>query len=42
MRLLESWVGTPLAGAVGWTLLLIGALTTVPLAFEVLAKNGQS
>ncbi len=28
--------------AVGWTLLLIGALTTVPLAFEVLAKNGQS
>ena len=24
--------------AVGWTLLLVGAVTTVPLAFEVLGK----
>ena len=24
--------------AVGWTLLLVGAITTVPLAFEVLGK----
>jgi len=23
MRFLESWVGTPLAGAVGWTLLAL-------------------
>jgi hypothetical protein len=28
--------------AVGWTLLLIGALTTVPLAITVLGRNGQS
>jgi len=28
----------PQRRAVGWTLLLIGALTTVPLAFEVLGK----
>ena len=26
--------------AVGWTLLLVGALSTVPLAFEVLGKSG--
>ena len=25
--------------AVGWTLFLIGALTTVPLAFEVLGRS---
>ena len=25
--------------AVGWTLLLVGALTTIPLAFEVLGKR---
>ena len=25
--------------AVGWTLLLVGAVTTVPLAFEVLGKS---
>ena len=25
--------------AVGWTLFLIGALTTIPLAFEVLGKG---
>ena len=24
--------------AVGWTLLLVGAVTTIPLAFEVLGK----
>src|SRR5438874_13832999 len=28
--------------AVGWTLLLIGAATTVPLALEVLGKRGVS
>jgi hypothetical protein len=28
--------------AVGWTLLLIGALTTVPLAFEVLGGGRLS
>ena len=28
--------------AVGWTLLLIGALTTIPLAFEVLGKRGTT
>jgi len=33
--------------AVGWTLLLVGALTTVPLAFEVFSRlrastNGRS
>ncbi len=32
-RLLESQ-----RKAVGWTLLLVGAVTTVPLAFEVLGK----
>jgi len=26
--------------AVGWTLFLVGALTTVPLAFEVLGRQG--
>jgi len=25
--------------AVGWTLLLIGAMTTIPLAFEVLGRS---
>ena len=25
--------------AVGWTLFLVGALTTIPLALEVLGKN---
>jgi uncharacterized membrane protein YfcA len=28
--------------AVGWTLLLIGAITTLPLAFEVFGKSGPS
>ena len=28
--------------AVGWTLLLVGAVTTVPLAFEVLGKVRRS
>src|SRR5258708_7645246 len=28
--------------AVGWTLLLMGALTTIPLAFEVLGGGRQS
>jgi hypothetical protein len=28
--------------AVGWTLLLVGVVTTVPLAFEVLGKAGAS
>ena len=28
--------------AVGWTLLLIGALSTIPLAFEVLGGNRRS
>ncbi len=28
--------------AVGWTLLLVGAVTTVPLAFEVLGKVNAS
>jgi hypothetical protein len=28
--------------AVGWTLLLIGALSTIPLAFEVLGGNRLS
>jgi hypothetical protein len=27
--------------AVGWTLLLIGALTTIPLAFEVLGRASR-
>jgi len=27
---------------VGWTLLAIGALTTVPIAFTVLARRAQS
>ncbi|HVA49807.1 MAG TPA: hypothetical protein VNH11_25795 [Pirellulales bacterium] len=26
--------------AVGWTLFLVGAISTVPLAFEVLGKGG--
>ena len=28
--------------AVGWTLVLVGAVTTVPLAFEVLGKVSAS
>jgi hypothetical protein len=28
--------------AVGWTLLMVGVVTTVPLAFEVLGKVGAS
>ena len=28
--------------AVGWTLLTVGALTTIPLAFEVLPRMGLS
>jgi len=28
--------------AVGWTLLLVGAVTTVPLAFEVIGKSGSA
>jgi hypothetical protein len=28
--------------AVGWTLLLFGALSTIPLAFEVLGRPGLS
>jgi hypothetical protein len=28
--------------AVGWTLFLVGLLSTVPLALEVLAKPGES
>jgi hypothetical protein len=28
--------------AVGWTLLLVGALTTIPLAFEVFGAGGSS
>lgn len=28
--------------AIGWTLLLVGAVTTVPLAFEVLGKVRSS
>jgi hypothetical protein len=27
--------------AVGWTLLLVGAVSTVPLAFEVLGRGGS-
>jgi len=28
--------------AVGWTLLLVGAVTTVPLAFDVLGKSRRT
>ncbi|HVC97732.1 MAG TPA: hypothetical protein VND64_28940 [Pirellulales bacterium] len=40
--LLGDWLPKNERKTVGWTLLLVGALTTVPLAFEVLGKIGAS
>jgi hypothetical protein len=37
--LLADRIPPPQRRAVGWTLLLFGALTTVPLAFEVFGKG---
>lgn len=42
MRVLESWVGTPLAGAVGWTLLHLlweGAIISAALAAALVAMR---
>ena len=42
MKLLETWVGTPLAGAVGWTLLHSlweGAILAVALAAVLMATR---
>jgi hypothetical protein len=36
--LLGDWLPKNERKTVGWTLLLVGAVTTVPLAFEVLGK----
>ena len=36
--LLADWLPKSERKAAGWTLLLVGAVTTVPLAFEVLGK----
>jgi hypothetical protein len=38
--LLADWLPRSERKAVGWTLLMVGAVTTVPLAFEVLGKVG--
>jgi hypothetical protein len=40
--LLADRLGTSERRAVGWTLLTVGALTTIPLAFEVLGGRRLS
>jgi hypothetical protein len=40
--LLADWLPRSERKAVGWTLLMVGAVTTVPLAFEVLGKVGAT
>jgi hypothetical protein len=40
--LLADRLGNDQRKAIGWTLLLIGALSTIPLAFEVLGRNRVS
>lgn len=39
--LLGGRLGTAERKAVGWTLLAVGAISTVPLAAEVLSRNGD-
>ena len=36
--LLANWLSRSQRDAIGWTLVTVGAATTVPLAFEVLGK----
>ncbi len=40
--LLADWLTRGDRKAVGWTLLMVGAVTTVPLAFEVLGAARPS
>ncbi len=39
--LLGGRLGTSERKAVGWTLFAVGALSTVPLAAELLSRNGE-